>query len=303
MVPLKAKNPCFYLLSLFFIPALFADYPFIQETAAWKDPVFRQQQSETEDWYFNHARGLSLPPHNMYCYKSRSEDSLIALAAAFSLPVDTLATVNGFENISDFVPGQNLLIPSAPGLYLRDSSQSSWMTALRRKVQDKPSLPLLLEEDGKKLSVSCYPGLKLPPELKTRFILPLFLSPLSHRYITSPYGYRSHPVTGLWSLHTGTDYRSPAGNPVFASRDGKVLSAGELEDYGKFVILAHKNGYTTMYGHLSRILVKKGEFVSEGTVIAQSGNTGISTGPHLHFEIRQKGQSLDPENLLPKESE
>ena len=93
------------------------------------------------------------------------------------------------------------------------------------------------------------------------------------------------------------------GAPVFSCADGIVLSTGELEDYGKFIILKHKNGYNSMYSHLDKILVTEDQRVPEGFKIAESGNTGLSTGPHLHFEIRQYNKTVDPENLLLKGQE
>jgi murein DD-endopeptidase MepM/ murein hydrolase activator NlpD len=86
----------------------------------------------------------------------------------------------------------------------------------------------------------------------------------------------------------------PVGSPVRASGGGKVEAAGTDPDYGLFVLLRHPGGFQTMYGHTSRLLVREGESVAAGQVIALSGNTGRSTAPHLHFEVRRDGRSLDP---------
>jgi murein DD-endopeptidase MepM/ murein hydrolase activator NlpD len=227
------------------------------------------------------------------------------LSATFSLPVDTLATINEFENMADFRAGQELLIPSAPGLYIYNEADSSWMRHLKRRLEEsgQKGMPLVLLKDGRRKEVSYYQGMNLPGDLKSRFVLPFFHSPLNKRIITSPFGYRNHPVTGQWGLHVGCDYRAPVGTEVLACADGKILSKGMVEDYGKYVIIQHRNGYTSLYGHLSRILVKKNQTIFEGMKIAETGNTGISTGPHLHFEIRQHGNAIDPENMLLKETE
>ena len=98
--------------------------------------------------------------------------------------------------------------------------------------------------------------------------------------------------------HPGLDIAVPVGTPVRASGGGSVEAAGTDPDYGLFVLLRHPDGYETMYGHASRLLVREGDDVPAGQVIALSGNTGRSTAPHLHFEIRRAGRSLDPLTIV-----
>lgn len=101
--------------------------------------------------------------------------------------------------------------------------------------------------------------------------------------------------------HPGVDIAIPIGTPVRASGGGSVEAAGTDPDYGLFVLLRHREGYETMYGHASRLLVRDGDQVQAGQVIALSGNSGRSTAPHLHFEIRREGRSLDPLTLVKEE--
>ena len=112
--------------------------------------------------------------------------------------------------------------------------------------------------------------------------------------ISSGFGWRIDPFTGKRAWHAGIDLAVPEGTPVEACWPGKVVFAGEKGGYGKVVILEHKNGYHTVYGHNAKILVQEGEFVSGGQRIALSGNTGRSTGPHLHFEVRKGDVALNP---------
>ncbi|MBD2020389.1 M23 family metallopeptidase [Leptolyngbya sp. FACHB-36] len=106
--------------------------------------------------------------------------------------------------------------------------------------------------------------------------------------VTSAYGWRSHPVLGNQRFHNGVDIGAPTGTPVLAAYSGKVASADEMGGYGLAVVLEHNNGtQNTLYAHLSEILVRPGEQVTQGTVIGRVGSTGLSTGPHLHFEFRQ----------------
>ncbi|MCY4554422.1 MAG: M23 family metallopeptidase [Candidatus Poribacteria bacterium] len=116
--------------------------------------------------------------------------------------------------------------------------------------------------------------------------------------LTSKYGYRPHPVTGRYRFHEGIDLRAAVGTRVYASKAGRVIFAGRKGGYGKIVGIEHEGNFSTWYGHLSRIRVKVGQTVSQGRVIGLSGNTGISTGPHLHFEIRYKGRSEKPTKYI-----
>lgn len=113
--------------------------------------------------------------------------------------------------------------------------------------------------------------------------------------VTSHYGYRTDPVNGGSEFHEGEDISVKENTNVAAVYNGKVKSAEEDKELGKFVILDHGNGAETKYAHLNEILVSKGDAVNKGDVIAKSGNTGKSTGPHLHFELLYMGENVNPE--------
>ena len=120
-----------------------------------------------------------------------------------------------------------------------------------------------------------------------------FCWPVSCTYITSCVGNRFHPVTGVWKYHSGMDIGASYGDTVWASDGGTVSLAGENGGYGNCVMIDHGNGYYTLYGHLSSIAVSKGQTVGKGDTIGYVGSTGVSTGPHLHFEIREGSNCLD----------
>ncbi|MCI6488095.1 MAG: peptidoglycan DD-metalloendopeptidase family protein [Clostridiales bacterium] len=115
-------------------------------------------------------------------------------------------------------------------------------------------------------------------------------------YITSRVGYRWHPVSGQWKYHSGLDIGAAYGASIVAADGGTVTIAGLNGGYGNCVMIDHGNGYYTLYGHMSSIAVSVGQSVSKGATIGYVGSTGVSTGPHLHFEIRQGTTILDPEN-------
>ena len=103
-----------------------------------------------------------------------------------------------------------------------------------------------------------------------------------------------HPVKGRRIFHKGVDLAAPYGEPVYSAGNGRVISAGYSPGYGWFVRIRHKGGYSTLYAHMSRILVRKGETVRIGQRIGKVGSTGTSTGNHLHFELQKNGRLLDP---------
>lgn len=112
--------------------------------------------------------------------------------------------------------------------------------------------------------------------------------------ITSQYGMRTHPITGLYSLHTGTDVSAPIGANFVAMASGVVTKAGYNKYYGNMVILDHGGGVQTLYAHGSQIMVNLGDLVSTGDIILKVGSTGYSTGPHAHFEVRINSETVNP---------
>lgn len=121
--------------------------------------------------------------------------------------------------------------------------------------------------------------------------VPIFSVPSKGRY-SSYYGER-------WGrMHKGVDIAASIGTSITASEGGEVTFSGDRGSYGKCIIIKHKNGYETLYAHTSKLIAKKGEVVHKGQVIAEVGNTGRSTGPHLHFEVKLNGKAKDPMNYL-----
>lgn len=125
-----------------------------------------------------------------------------------------------------------------------------------------------------------------------------FVTPITGT-ITSLYGNRKAPTSGASRNHKGVDVGAPIGTPVIAMSDGIIKKAGWGTGYGRVIYISHDDGYETRYAHLDKINVKPGQKVKKGEIIAKSGNTGVGTGPHLHFEIRKGGVALDPAKMLP----
>jgi len=126
------------------------------------------------------------------------------------------------------------------------------------------------------------------------------LYPVDVPYRSSSYGWRHDPILGIRAFHNGLDFSAAEGEPIRATADGRVKRVGRGPDYGKFVVIDHGDRLETRYAHASKILVSEGDLVQREDVIALVGNTGRSTGPHLHYEIRYKNRSLDPRQYLKK---
>ncbi len=117
--------------------------------------------------------------------------------------------------------------------------------------------------------------------------------------ITSPFGWRTHPIFGTGRFHSGIDIGADYGDAVVAADSGIVISSGWMGGYGKAIIIDHGNGISTLYGHNSELLVDEGTRVQKGQLISRVGSTGYSTGPHLHFEVREDGSPVSPMGYLP----
>ena len=131
-----------------------------------------------------------------------------------------------------------------------------------------------------------------------RLIWPLPISTTAR--ITSPFGRRKDPLSGMRRFHGGIDLDGETGDPIYAAGAGKVIYSGQRSGYGLLLIIDHGKGLNSYYGHCSKLLRSRGETVDRGSVIALIGSTGRSSGSHLHFETRKHGQPFDPALILPR---
>jgi murein DD-endopeptidase MepM/ murein hydrolase activator NlpD len=140
-------------------------------------------------------------------------------------------------------------------------------------------------------------------KVPTKSTISNFGMPIRHVRITSHFSHRRyHPVLKRYRPHHGTDFGARKGTPLIAVNSGKVSFAGRMGGYGNVVKIRHEGGYESLYAHQSRIHVKRGQYVKKGQIIGYSGNTGRSTGPHLHFGMTKHGRWIDPMKVLRKKS-
>jgi len=274
---------------------------------------------------------IDAPPLYVTTYRAKNGDNLWSIAKENNLDFFTILSINHLKSSNDITVGQKLKIPNQCGIIhtvrrgetledialaynvnlrkiiranqILDPSQIKYKTelfipdakvtvAFTRELLEKSGVIKIVsnnndnEDDdrGKAGRVST---------IRTQLALPCTQSK-----ITSGFGYRRDPFTGHRAFHAGSDYSPGYGSNVYAAMDGVVTYAGWMGGYGKLVVVTHNNGYSTRYGHLSRINVKVGSHVNQGQRIGSVGNTGRSTGPHLHFEVRKDDKPLNARKIV-----
>ena len=238
-------------------------------------------------------------------YTVRSGDSISTISRKFGLSnISTLIAVNNIENVRSLRSGQKLKIPSTDGLVYKVASGDS-LNSL--SVKYHVSVEEILDANdlaSETLSVGMelfIPGAKMDATQLKKAMGELFVYPITASWrLTSRFGRRADPFTGVASNHTGIDMACPTGTPIRAAMSGTVVYSGWSNIFGNYVIINHGNGYQTLYGHMSKILAKKGQHVEQTTKIGLVGSTGYSTGPHLHFTVYKNGKLVDPLTLLKK---
>lgn len=240
-------------------------------------------------------------------------DTIEAIAERYGLSVDTLLYANDMYADDILQIGQELLIPSMDALvYTVVEGDTMWGVAdaftadFDEIVKANPDVDADALQPGQVLFV---PG-GTPPARRTMVASRgggsrtasasgTFALWPAYGNTTDEFGWRVHPITGVWHLHDGLDIDVAYGTPVAAVDSGTVTTAGWLGGYGIAVKIDHGNGITTMYAHLDSVAVDPGDWVETGDLIGYSGNTGNSTGPHLHFTVLVGGEPVDPWGWLP----
>jgi len=248
----------------------------------------RQRQKAAEEL----ASALTI-----YSYTPTENENLLGIAARCSIPYATLVSLNRYSHLEDLASGKPMLLPTMPGIFVPEVPATD-LERLIFSTRQETAVVLFIPRDGKTERFYFVPGDDFSPTERVFFLNRDFHFPLKSFQVSSAYGMRINPVTGKQSMHGGIDLAAPEGTEVYAAKSGTVTELGEDAIYGKYVIITHDNNMVSLYGHLSSISTSLNAKVLPGTVIGKVGSTGQSTGPHLHFELRQNGQSRDPARLL-----
>ena len=235
----------------------------------------------------------------------KAGETLSQIASLLGVSVDQIVTSNRIRSPESLAAGQTLRVPQEGVLHVIKEGQTLTDISLTYAVSveeitatnriTNPEMiyageEILISRDA---SLPWKTVVALSKGEETRFIWPL------EGEVVSAFGWRVHPVLQFRHHHNGIDIDVPEGTTVVAAAAGLVSFVGEEESYGTMLVLSHPDDYVTAYGHLSRVFVYSGQFVEAGQPIAESGNTGISSGPHLHFEVRNREFPIDLTRYLP----
>jgi len=263
------------------------------------DPVYEDDreknellQSERTDYSSpDESQKLEITEHVV-----RDGENLSVIAKQYGISIDTICGSNNLNSYDFIRAGVHLKIPNKDGIIYR-MKEGNNVTAVAKKYN--VSLEKILAENSiQNPDFIPVDTTLFIPDAKPQNIIRGFMWPTASKVITCGYGWRRNPFNRSYrEFHQGLDIRSRY-EWVRSSKYGKVTYTGWLGGYGKTVVIAHPGGWKTLYGHLSRIIVRPGQYVKQGQSVGKSGNTGRSTGPHLHFEIIKNGSHKNPYSYL-----
>ncbi len=256
------------------------------------------QKDDTKNSYIDNDKIIKNV--DFYNYKVKENDSFEKISKQTDISIETLYLVNNIKKRTTLKKGSVLIIPNQNGRIVTVNKNDSIFKLANlygikwEKIADANNLQSSVIYDGMKLFI---PGSKMTEYERNKFVETNFLWPVRGK-ITSYFGSRIDPITGIYSFHTGIDIKNKIGAKVKSAKDGKVIFVGWQKIYGNFIMIKHNDGYITLYAHLNSISVKINQVVGLGEYIGIVGNTGRTTGTHLHFEIRKNGKLIDPLKYL-----
>ena len=253
-----------------------------------------QDTENSENNESNQTKNFQMVQHTV----SKGE-SVWRIANSYNVPVYTIVSANPGKASRIIQPGDKLSIPNQAGVMHKIKKGETLAGIAKKFKTDSDKIQELNNIAGTTLIAGetlFIPGAKPLPETiyvnRKRFIWPV-----SGR-LTSRFGWRKHPIYKSSNYHPGIDIGASWGTPIKAAASGVVVFAGNGGGYGNMVILKHKDGYFTVYAHASKIEVKRGSYVKQGQRIGRVGSTGLSTGSHLHFEVKRNRKVVNPLTAL-----
>ncbi|QEN06163.1 LysM peptidoglycan-binding domain-containing protein [Thiospirochaeta perfilievii] len=274
------KNKIFLILLTLINSITLFSYPEISTRNS--DILFKQVVADIKE---NNKRILlrkKIVQPQFYKYIIKNGDTIFSIASRFNISYDSIATLNSLENKLFFPSLKFVYIPTCPGIYTEKIFKDS----------------NIVEVNFNNKNIKLYPGRGFSATERLNFLVTPFKSPLNSPIITSEFGNRENPYTGNTEFHSGLDFRASIGTKVLSPYDGEINNIGYSEFYGNYLIIKHPNGYSSHYYHLNRVILKVGDKLKKGDLVATTGNSGKSTGPHLHFEIHLNEEPINPRLLL-----
>ncbi len=241
-------------------------------------------------------------PLDIRIYRAKAGDSLSTISQKFALDLDTIASLNREwgSGVHQVRVGEEIRIPNQDGIFLR-LPRGEDLDSFCKKKEIPAEVVLqvngLTRDQVRPGADLFFPGVQHTGVERSVATGAAFLRPVQG-WLSSGFGYRRDPFTSMLTYHRGVDLAAPPGTPVRATLDGTVISVGEDPILGLHIVIRHQIGYNSVYGHLSKTAVRAGQPVQRGQKIGAVGNSGRSTGSHLHFELRRRGVPIDSSKLL-----
>ncbi len=239
------------------------------------------------------------PEIMFFRYTNNERFTFQGVASRTCINQETLATLNQIENAQDDVKGRTFILPVVNGLFIPiDKGINSLEVLLQENYSTQTLTKEIIYYNINGRDYLFLQGKRFQPTERAYFLDSALRLPLDSNtfWVSSEFGKRKNPFSGEMKNHNGIDLAAEEGTPVYAIKDGAAYACIENDaEFGNYVILSHDQGkMTSVYAHLSKITVDRYQSVKKGTVIGYVGQTGMATGPHLHFEIRQGGKAEDP---------
>lgn len=277
----------------------------VRRKAKVTDAALAQYDAELERNNIAIRSGKS-PQVNFFSYQAKKGDTVSKVAARLCLISDSFVTINEISSQDEEISGRTLIFPTAKGLFIPDSESRNGRESQLEILLQKNRFPIADEEGAMWFEIRGRRYVFLPdehfsPTERAFFLDPAMIVPVQKYWVSSAFGNREDPFgSGLLQMHKGMDMAVPEGTEVVACKGGRVAASGEDSVYGKWILLEHSGGISSFYAHLSSVgaNVQNGAHIRSGEPIAKSGSTGHVTGPHLHFEVRKDGNSVDPKKYI-----
>ena len=228
---------------------------------------------------------LRIPNQEGIFYTLRKGEKIEAVCKRYGVELGKLRQVNHTVDVVALKPGDEIFLPGARPEALAVTHEEQPLKAEKSAPAVKNAVPKVAKNGKQK---------EAPVAMKASRS---YRWPIMGR-INSPFGWRRHPITRRQDFHTGIDIKASRGAVIRCARDGRVAYAGWMGGYGKVAVIEHPGGQSTLYAHCSTLLLKQGAAVKQGENIARVGTTGRSTGPHLHFEVRNGNSPVNPLKYL-----
>ena len=255
---------------IFFVVFTFIDSPKEKALKREKEEILAQYHilNDQINQLNKVLKNLENRDDNIYRVIFESDPIDVSIRRAGSGGVNKYESLKGMDNAELIISTSKKLDELSKAIYIQSKSYDEIETLVKKKIEMLASIPAILPVSLK--------------NKRTRF--------------SSSYGYRIHPIYKTKKFHSGMDFSGAIGTPIYATGNGKVVEVKNQKGYGKSILIDHGFNYQTLYTHLNKYNVKVNQKIKRGDIIGFLGNSGMSTGPHLHYEIRKNGKPIDPIN-------